>query len=154
MTKVLRVPHGAQVETRPRSENPLMYCLDTNVIVACLRNRPSDPAPSLHLHPSSQIIVPHQVVAELLLGARKSAQPSRREAEVRLFLSPFKVLWPNEESLEHYVSIRSFLESQGTPIGEADLWIAAQARAAQAILVTRNTREFVRVPLLQTTDWL
>jgi len=39
------------------------------------------------------------------------------------------------------------------PISEADLWIAATARAAGGILVTNNTGEFSRVPNLVLEDW-
>lgn len=53
----------------------------------------------------------------------------------------------------HYVAIRVHLEAQGTPISEADLWIAATARAAGGTLVTNNTRELSRVPNLPVVDW-
>ena len=45
----------------------------------------------------------------------------------------------------HYARIRAGLERQGTPIGGNDLWIAAQALALGAVLVTDNVREFSRV---------
>jgi len=51
------------------------------------------------------------------------------------------------------VAIRVHLEAQGTPISEADLWIAATARAAGGTLVTNNTRELSRVPNLPVVDW-
>jgi tRNA(fMet)-specific endonuclease VapC len=46
------------------------------------------------------------------------------------------------------------LERQGTPIGANDTWIAAQALAIDATLVTDNEREFVRVPGLSLENWL
>jgi tRNA(fMet)-specific endonuclease VapC len=52
-----------------------------------------------------------------------------------------------------YVTIRTFLEAQGTPISEADLWIAATALFAGGTLVTNNTGEFSRVPNLLIADW-
>jgi len=42
---------------------------------------------------------------------------------------------------------------KGKVIGPADLIIAATARAAGAVLVTHNTKEFSRVPGLQIEDW-
>ena len=54
----------------------------------------------------------------------------------------------------HYARIRAGLERQGTPIGGNDLWIAAQALALGAVLVTDNVREFSRVPGLTVENWL
>ena len=49
--------------------------------------------------------------------------------------------------------LRALLESLGTPIGPHDLLIAATALRHQATLVTRNVREFSRVPELQLLNW-
>ena len=46
------------------------------------------------------------------------------------------------------------LERDGTPIGNHDLFIAAHARSRDMTLVTRNAREFGRVPGLRVEDWL
>lgn len=54
---------------------------------------------------------------------------------------------------EAYGDIRSTLEKSGTPIGPNDLMIAATVLSEGGILVTRNTREFSRIPLLNTVDW-
>jgi tRNA(fMet)-specific endonuclease VapC len=54
----------------------------------------------------------------------------------------------------HYGKIRALLERQGTPIGANDTWIAAQALAIDATLVTDNEREFSRVPGLSLENWL
>ena len=53
----------------------------------------------------------------------------------------------------HYGKIRAHLEAIGRPIGPNDLLIAAHARAAGLTLVTRNLREFSRVPDLAVEDW-
>ena len=45
------------------------------------------------------------------------------------------------------------LEAGGTPIGPHDTLIAATALRHQAILVTRNEREFSRVAGLQWVNW-
>ena len=53
-----------------------------------------------------------------------------------------------------YARIRAQLESGGTPIGANDYWIAAQALALGAVVVTDNPSEFARVPGLITENWL
>jgi len=63
------------------------------------------------------------------------------------------VAWPDAAVEDHYVAIRTHLEALGTPISEADLWIAATARAGTGILVTNNVGEFSRVPNLSVEDW-
>ncbi len=56
--------------------------------------------------------------------------------------------------LSKLLRTRTFLESQGTPIGGNDLWIAAHALALELPLVTNNVREFSLVPGLQIENWL
>jgi predicted nucleic acid-binding protein len=52
-----------------------------------------------------------------------------------------------------YGEIRYTLASQGTPIGNMDLLVAAHAKALKATLVTNNTVEFSRVPGLIYENW-
>jgi tRNA(fMet)-specific endonuclease VapC len=107
----------------------------------------------LHATPATQVKVPLQVHAELLVGAAKSANPLQSKARVLSFLGPFEVVWPDAKIEEEYVAIRANLEALGTPISEADLWISATARAAGGTAVTNNFREFSRVPGLLIEDW-
>ena len=51
----------------------------------------------------------------------------------------------DEVSSHHYGHLRAALERQGTPIGANDMWIAAQALALSAVVVTDNVGEFSRV---------
>lgn len=102
---------------------------------------------------AADVRVPLQVHAELLVGAAKSVNPEQAKARVAAFLAPFLVAWPDAQVEEHYVAIRTELEARGTPISEADLWIAATARGAGGTVVTNNVREFSRVPNLLVADW-
>lgn len=49
--------------------------------------------------------------------------------------------------------LRAELASAGTPIGPYDVLIAGQALSRDMTLVTRNPREFQRVPELRLEDW-
>lgn len=49
--------------------------------------------------------------------------------------------------------MRAGLERAGTPIGPLDTLIAAHALALGARLVTRNEREFARVPGPEVESW-
>jgi tRNA(fMet)-specific endonuclease VapC len=129
------------------------WFLDTNTIVYCLRGRSVSAMRQLHAVPTSDVRIPLQVHAELLVGAAKSANPSQAKSRVLGFLAPFALAWPDTAVEDHYVAIRTHLEFQGTPISEADLWIAATTRASGGTIVTNNTREFSRVPNLAVVDW-
>ena len=52
-----------------------------------------------------------------------------------------------------YGEIRSDLSIKGTLIGPNDMIIAATALAHNTALVTRNTKEFLRVSNLKVEDW-
>jgi tRNA(fMet)-specific endonuclease VapC len=93
------------------------------------------------------------VRAELLFGASKSSRNAAALSAVEAFLEPYELLPFAGDAAEHYAEIRGRLEKKGKVIGPADLIIAATARAAGAVLVTHNTKEFARVPGLQIEDW-
>jgi len=129
------------------------WFLDTNIVVFCLRAKSPTAMRRLHAVPAIDVRVPLQVHAERLVGAAKSKNPAQAKARVLAFLTPFVVAWPDPAVEDHYVAIRTDLETLGTPISEADLWIAATARAAGGTLVTNNTGEMSRVPNLTLEDW-
>jgi len=58
----------------------------------------------------------------------------------------------NSEAAKHYAQVRSALERLGQPMGNLDIMIAAQALAAQTVLVT-NDQTFRRVKHLKLEDW-
>lgn len=131
----------------------MKYCLDTNIIVYVLKGT----FPSLHrrlqMCVPRDIAIPEVVRAELLFGARKSNAPARNLQRVEAVLAPFALLPFAGEAVEHYADIRINLEQKGIPIGPNDLLIAAITRASSCTLITRNVREFSRVPQLKVEDW-
>jgi tRNA(fMet)-specific endonuclease VapC len=129
------------------------WFLDTNIIVFCLRGKSPGAMRRLHAVPAADVRVPLQVHAELLVGAAKSNDPAKSKTRMLAFLAPFAVIWPDAAAEGHYVAIRTQWEASGTPISEADLWIAATVLAAGGSLVTNNTGEFSRVPSLAIKDW-
>ena len=131
----------------------VLWFLDTNIIVFCLRGKSPAAMSRLLAVPAGDVRVPLQTHAELLVGAAKSTNPTQARTHVLAFLAPFVIAWPDAAVEDHYVGIRTHLESLGTSIGEADLWIAATARAAGGTVVTNNTGEFSRVPKLTIEDW-
>ncbi|MBI2513789.1 MAG: PIN domain-containing protein [Opitutae bacterium] len=57
------------------------------------------------------------------------------------------------EDAHRYATIRLHLATRAQGIGPFDTLIAAQALRLKATVVTRNTREFSRVPGLEVENW-
>ncbi len=89
----------------------------------------------------------------MYFGSQKSQTPERSRAAQDEIFQDFDSLPFDDACAEEYGSIRAFLEKRGTPIGPHDMLLAAIARAKGLIMVTRNTREFMRVPGLNVEDW-
>ena len=131
----------------------MTYLLDTNIVVFCLRGKSPHAMRRLHAVPAVEVAIPLQAHAELLVGAARSTAPMQSKDRLLAFLSPFVVVCPDARVEEHYVAIRTDLEGRGLPISEADLWIAATARALGGAVVTNTVREFSRVASLRVEDW-
>jgi glycosyltransferase involved in cell wall biosynthesis len=78
---------------------------------------------------------------------------SRQVHAVESWLAGFELRpWPLEAT-HHYAQIRAALERSGRPVGGIDLLIAAHALAEDSVVITRNAREFERVPGLAIEVW-
>ncbi len=110
----------------------MIYLPDSNVFSRYLRGRPGDARLCDRLEASlAGCRLSAIVLMELEYGAAKqSSIPAFRE---RAHLAGLK---PNAQ-----------------PIGPYDALLAGQALALGAVLVTHNTREFMRVPGLSAEDW-
>ena len=93
------------------------------------------------------------VAAELAFGVEKSSRNETKQ-QLLLFLSGLQLLSWSESAIWHYARQRRLLKEAGTPIGEMDLLIAAQALGDDLTLVTNNTREFERVQGLKLENWV
>jgi len=74
-------------------------------------------------------------------------------SEGRSFLQPMQRLPFDSDCAAHAAMIRVELEAAGMPIGPHDTLIATTAIRYQATSVTRNMREFSRVPGLLCLNW-
>ncbi|MFM6909575.1 MAG: PIN domain-containing protein [Dolichospermum sp.] len=93
------------------------------------------------------------VKLELFYGAMRSDNPDQVWAKVKRFLEVFISLPLDDISALNAGKIRAQLANLGTPIGYNDLLIASIALSHDLILVTHNTKEFVRVEGLKIEDW-
>lgn len=129
------------------------YLLDTNIISHLVKEPSGIVAQKIAAVGESRICTSLVVACELRFGAAKKGSP-KLAAQLEAILSALDIL-PLEEPVDrHYADIRLHLHQSGLPIGHNDLLIAAHARAIGLIMVTNNTREFLRVPGLQLEDWI
>ena len=126
--------------------------LDTNIWIG-LAKGDAQLKIRLGLLKPSQVCCCSVVRAELMFGARKSQRVDSNLAGFTRLLQPFESLPFDDEAAEYYGLLRVALERGGTPIGANDLLIAAIALRRDLVLVTRNHREFARVPGLRTEEW-
>lgn len=69
-------------------------------------------------------------------------------------IARLEVLDFDNEAAHHTGQIRAELSKAGTPIGPYDQMIAGHARSKGLIVVTNNTKEFIRVSGLHIEDWV
>ncbi len=126
--------------------------LDTNICSYILRRHPVAMIERFAGLDRAQLWLSAVVAAELRFGAVKLGSV-RFAAAVETWLTGFDVRpWPLDATRQ-YANIRYALERAGQPIGGMDLMIAAHALAEDAVLVTNNAREFLRVPGLAVEEW-
>jgi tRNA(fMet)-specific endonuclease VapC len=117
----------------------MAYLLDTNVWVAIMRGRDPTLAARVKRLPPAEIYSCTVVRAELMFGARRSADAARNIALVEAVVGVYKSLAVDDHAADQYAIIRAALESIGTPIGANDYFIASIALANALTLVTNNT---------------
>ncbi len=132
------------------------YLLDTNAVIALLKNQPAELRDRLRRAVSggASIAVSSVVLYELWYGVARSERRRENAQRLRIFLSGNIDLIPfDEEDAVAAGDLRAALEAAGKPIGPYDLLIAAQALRSGATLVTANVSEFACVPGLARQDW-
>lgn len=134
-----------------------MIHLDTNVAIALLnQNQPKIRAHfDYTLSTKTAIAMSTLVYFELMYGAANSQKRIANEHKIALFISASRLRLVDfgDADANEAADLRAHLKVGGAPIGPYDLLIAAQARRAQATLITANTSEFGRVPGLSVVDW-
>ena len=131
----------------------MAFLLDTNILVAAIKGNPAVVG-ALHSLAPADLLLSSVVLGELETGVIKSAWPERNRLQLLALVDHLELVPVDRAVALAYAQIRASLERQGTPIGANDLWIAAQAQALNAVLVTDNTREFGWVEGLALVNWL
>ncbi|MBA3388646.1 MAG: PIN domain-containing protein [Actinomycetota bacterium] len=133
-----------------------MYLLDTDILSNLMKRAPADKLLARLAKEAPEAQYTSSVtLGELLYGAHRSARSAslleRIEAVITVDL---RVLPFDAAAARRYGGIRAELESEGTPIGDADVRIAAIALTHGLKVVTGNERHFRRVSGLEVENWM
>jgi tRNA(fMet)-specific endonuclease VapC len=124
----------------------MRLALDTNRYTDLTRG---DAAVVMLVERAEEVLLPFIVLAELRAGFSVGTRGAENERVLRRFLMKrgVTVLFADEQTIEHYVSIFRQLRRQGTPIPTNDLWIAALVLQHGLVLCARD-RHFDHLPQL------
>lgn len=131
---------------------PVRYLLDTNIASYAIKGNVPHVRERLLKIPISEVGISVITEAELRFGVARKSASAHLKLAVEEFLVRVEILPWDSEAARHYADLRSDMEDAGTPIGNLDMMIAAQALAVGAILVTHD-RVFRRVKQLKIEDW-
>jgi tRNA(fMet)-specific endonuclease VapC len=104
----------------------------------------------------NNVLVPQPVLAEIFFGLARLADGKRKSNLQGRFdllsLHLKRAPWCDEVSLQ-FGKVKALLESQGQPLEDFDVAIAAHALAHNSILVSDNLRHLQRIPDLVLESW-
>jgi len=137
-----------------------MILLDTNVVSEMMRMRPAARVVSwMASQPANSLYISSITQAEILHGLMLLPQGRKRreleQAAAGMFSQDFaeRVLAFDGAAAVAYAQIAADRRRAGRPIAVFDAQIAAVARAAGAVLATRNTADFARCGVELLNPW-
>ena len=131
----------------------MKYMLDTDICIYIIKSRPELVARRFRNTPVDALCISAITYAELMNGAKESAQVEANIAKLTELARELKVLPFDVDAATAYGDVRSRLERRGEPIGVNDLLIAAHALQRDLILVSNNAKESCRVEGLRLENW-
>jgi tRNA(fMet)-specific endonuclease VapC len=131
-----------------------MYLLDSNICIYIINQQPKQVVAFIKTLSPHQIKLSAISMAELEYGVSKSSNREKNRTALVRFASAFDIIEFNDKDAEVFGLIRAYLEKNGQVIGPYDMQIAAQAISRDLVLVTNNTKEFIRIKELKIENWV
>lgn len=133
----------------------MLYMLDTDIASYILKGQHQRVDQKVATKHPADLCISAITRAELKYGLAASSANIRLRTLVGRFVNNTQVLAWDADAADFHAEIRYQLRTAGTPIGDMDTFIAAHAIAADAVLVTNNTRHFERIKLpLRLENWM
>ncbi|MEZ4848299.1 MAG: type II toxin-antitoxin system VapC family toxin [Bacteroidia bacterium] len=127
------------------------YLLDTNICIFFFKGRYNLDA-KIKKVGLENCFISEITLAELIYGAEHSANPQKHWEKVNEFQNGIQIL-PIFNVLKVYGKEKSRLRKLGQLIDDFDLLIGATAIENDLILVTNNTKHFLRIKNIKLEDW-
>jgi tRNA(fMet)-specific endonuclease VapC len=86
------------------------------------------------------------------IGIENSEKREKNQKVLDNFLTGIKIV-PIYHSLDLYAKEKARLRKAGTPIDDFDLLIGVTSVTHNLVMVTNNTKEFVRIDGITLEDW-
>jgi tRNA(fMet)-specific endonuclease VapC len=135
-----------------------MTHFDSSFLIDLLREQVRErPGPAFDciesLDPAEVLAVSVHVVCELRAGAELARRPLAEHEALDRLLSGLLIAYPDERFAPAYGRLYAATSRRGTPMSAMDLLIATSATLDDAPLVTRNVKDFSRVPGLRLLEY-
>lgn len=137
-----------------------MYVIDTNVASELMRPTPAAAVAKWSAErDAEELFLTAISEAELRYGIAL-LPPGQRKDRLRVAMNRWldvgfdrRILPFDSSAAKHYSEIASRIRRDGRPISGADCQIAAIVRSRNAVLVTRNVRDFVEIDIEIVDPW-
>lgn len=93
------------------------------------------------------------VLAELRMGAELVRKPDKAHVEIDEMLSGLLVFYPNDAFATRYAREAAAIKRSGGTVDKMDLLIGTAALVDDAPIVTRNVKDFSRIPGLRVLSY-
>lgn len=133
----------------------MLHMLDTDTVSYVIKGKSPHVELRLAALAPSSVCISVMTRAELQYGLKRLLPEHHLHLAVGQFLKLVRTLSWDAEAADWYAGIRHQLTSEGQPIGELDMMIAAHSLSAGATLVTNNIRHYERIAApLMLTNWV
>jgi len=124
------------------------FLLDTSIIIDYLRGRGEQVALVDTL--DGELVSSSICMAELYEGVYRVTNPEDVLSSVEQFFAGLSAVYPVDQAIaREFGRLRASLHKEGERIEDLDVVIAATAIAHQCTVVTKNVRDFIRIPHLR-----
>ncbi|MGE5836567.1 MAG: type II toxin-antitoxin system VapC family toxin [Acidobacteriota bacterium] len=135
-----------------------MIHLDSSLLIdllrEMLRQRPGPAFDALELLDDDEVLsVSVHVMCELRAGAEMARRPLQEHEELDRLFSGLIVAYPDARFAPAYGRLLAAIERTGRSVATMDLLIATAAILDDAPLLTRNVKDFRRVPGLRVLEY-
>src|SRR5436853_7502839 len=126
----------------------MKYLVDSDVVADYLGAKPHA-IDLLSALTKEEIAVSLVTVGEIYEGIYYGRDPQKAEVIFRQFLRLAEALPLTQTIMQRFAQIRGELRRKGQIIGDFDILIAATALHHDLLVVTRNTKDYQRIPQLR-----